>query len=201
MLRLIVFAAACLVAVALPAAAHAQDRYALANGCYGLKSQALGALAGKTADGGYRAGAATPERFRMQATDLGSYLLYGAARDFLAHGTKAAAPGLPLPLPVPAGTTQRIQAEASPSAAADWRVEPAGGAFTLALATRCSRRATAASWCSRTARGPATARCSPSSPRRAAPTIPRPRRTSRATRRAARPHTGRSQACSTRTCT
>ena len=37
--------------VAVPAAG-AQDRYALAGGCYGLKSLATGAFAAKTSDGG-----------------------------------------------------------------------------------------------------------------------------------------------------
>ena len=116
------------VAAALVAApaAEAQDRYSLAGGCYGLA--AGGKAVGKTTDGGYRAGGGTPQRFRMQATALGSYLLYGADRDFLANGKQPAVPGLPV------GVKERIQGEASPSDSGDWRVRPAGGAFTLSLA-------------------------------------------------------------------
>ena len=62
--------------------ALAQDRYELANGCFNLRVESTGALVAKDADG-YRAGAGSPEPFRMQATALGKYLLYGAARDFL----------------------------------------------------------------------------------------------------------------------
>jgi hypothetical protein len=122
--------------LALPATALAQDddaRYALANGCYALKA-ADGAFVVKTGDGGYRAGATAAqnaERFRMQATDLGRYLLYGKDRDFLALGKKPVAPGLPV------GQQERIQSEAAPSENADWRVDVAGaGTFTLELGER-----------------------------------------------------------------
>ena len=115
-------------------AAKAQDRYALANGCYGLKSLSTGSFAAKTADGGYAANAdqAKAERFRMQATDLGRYLLYGKDRDFLANGTPEPVDSLPLPLP--AGTpAERIQAETAPSESADWHVNTADGAYLLSL--------------------------------------------------------------------
>ena len=76
------------VLIAAPAA-DAQDRYALAGGCYGLKSIANGKFAAKTADGAYKAQAdqAGAERFHLQATDLGRYLLFAKAGDFLANGT------------------------------------------------------------------------------------------------------------------
>ena len=79
------------VLIAAPAA-DAQDRYALAGGCYGLKSIANGKFAAKTADGAYKAQAdqAGAERFHLQATDLGRYLLFGKAGDFLANGHPAA---------------------------------------------------------------------------------------------------------------
>ena len=121
------------LAAAAPAA-QAQDRYALANGCYGLKSLSTGSFAAKTADGGYAAGAdqAKAERFRMQATDLGRYLLYGKDRDFLANGTPEPVDSLPLPLP--AGSPgERIQAETAPSESADWHVNTADGAYLLSL--------------------------------------------------------------------
>ena len=72
--------------------AQAQDRYALAGGCYVLKSAATGKFVAKAADGGYRAsadGAGGAEPFRMQATALGRYLLYGAKRDFMASASRA----------------------------------------------------------------------------------------------------------------
>ncbi len=80
-------------ALAIPEARqHERGRYALANGCYALKAGDRFVV--KTDDGGYRA-MATPvqnaERFRMQASDLGRYLLYGKDRDFLALGTKPVA--------------------------------------------------------------------------------------------------------------
>src|SRR2546428_13707345 len=66
----------------------APTRYSLASGCYSLRSLALGQLVGKSA-GGYRAsGDVAPEVFRMQATQLGRYLLYGSRGDFLALGSQ-----------------------------------------------------------------------------------------------------------------
>src|SRR5207302_3509272 len=64
------------VAAAHPAAwaAGAPTRYSLANGCYALQSPS-----GRVVAGG--------ERLRMQATTLGSYLLYRPDATFLAaHG-------------------------------------------------------------------------------------------------------------------
>jgi microsomal dipeptidase-like Zn-dependent dipeptidase len=105
---------------ALPAAADASDaRYALAGGCYALRSEATGQLAAKTPDGGYTALAdGKVERLRMKATALGSYMLYGAAGDFV-----GAAP-----------ITDRVETQLTPSARADWRVDDAGsGTFRIAL--------------------------------------------------------------------
>ena len=100
------------------ASATGQDRrYALANGCYSLRSSA--GYVGKDA-GGYSAAVGSiggAEGFRMQATRLGSYLFYGRDRDFMAAGllgTVAPASG------------------ASPDA--DWQVNTApGNAFTVTL--------------------------------------------------------------------
>ena len=91
-----------LVTILLAAPAQAQDRYALASGCYALTAN--GAQVAKTAGGGYRTTAGAGERFRLQATALGRYLLYGADRDVLAHGRG--------PLPV---SPERVQSEAAPS--------------------------------------------------------------------------------------
>ncbi len=100
----------------------ADARFALANGCYALKSQALGLYVVKTADG-YAASAGAPaaaEPFRMQATRLGSYLFYSPARQFMAGGTG----------PLDSGT---VKTDATASPAADWRVDDAGGAFKIVL--------------------------------------------------------------------
>jgi hypothetical protein len=98
-------ACALLVAALAPQAAHAQTqtRYLIAGGCYNLASPGSGATA---------PGASS---LRFQATDLGSYLLYRQASDFLAAG---------------AGDT--VGPTSQPSPAADWVVEDASaGGFTL----------------------------------------------------------------------
>ena len=102
------------------ASATGEDRrYALANGCYALRSPS-GFVAKDAAGYSASAGSAdAAERFRMQATALGSYLLYGRDRDVMAaNALGAVAPA----------------AKASP--AADWRVDDAGEAFTIALPSR-----------------------------------------------------------------
>ena len=100
-----VFATLAVALLAIPAASAnaAETRYSLAGGCYALKSAPSGAAV---------TGA---ERIRMQATDLGSYLLYLPDRTFLsAQDDGSVAPA------------------AEPSPSADWRVaEAGGGAFTL----------------------------------------------------------------------
>src|SRR5437763_16961790 len=94
-LRLRRTAAVALVVMApAPAGAWAADaptRYSLANGCYALQSSS-----GQVVAGG--------DHGRMQATALGSYLLYRPDRTFLAaQGDGSVAPAPP------------------PSPAADWR--------------------------------------------------------------------------------
>ncbi len=89
-----------------------QNRYAMANGCYTLR----------TLDGRYLKRATRGDglllrdldrrrstRFFFKATDLGSYLLYGVRRDFLSAG--------------------RVAADPSPDA--DWTVRKVGSAFTF----------------------------------------------------------------------
>src|SRR3954447_15082507 len=81
-------------------AAKKQTRYSLVHGCYALKS------GGKAVPGA--------EHVRMQATALGSYLLYRPDRTFLAAQDGAVAPA------------------SDPSPAADWVVKKAAkGLFTL----------------------------------------------------------------------
>ena len=112
-----------LAALPAPALAGAGDnaRFALANGCYGLKSVAAGKFAAKGPDGAYSASAADAgggEPFRMKATELGAYMLYGKGGDFLG------------------GASGRAASQPRPDANADWRVESAGaaGSFRLVLA-------------------------------------------------------------------
>ncbi|WP_205696533.1 Coagulation factor 5/8 type domain-containing protein [Conexibacter sp. SYSU D00693] len=130
-MRIRVTTVAAVMALAAPAAAHAADddaRYALVHGCYALQSQASGKFIAQTATG-YRAtasGAGEAEPFRMQATQLGQYLLYGKDRDFLA------------------GDGTAVEPAAQPSPAADWRVDADGERYTLTLpATGRRLRATA----------------------------------------------------------
>jgi microsomal dipeptidase-like Zn-dependent dipeptidase len=116
----------------VPAAASAQasnpdpsasDRYDLAGGCFALRSEQTGQFVRETGvplpvNPGYSADAASAgagEPFRMQATDLGRYLLYGADRDFLGHTA--------LNVVAPA---------ANPSDNTDWTVSEDGGAFRIA---------------------------------------------------------------------
>src|SRR2546423_2742222 len=94
---------------AAPAGASAADaptRYTLANGCYALQVPSGGVVAGG-------------DHVRMQATTLGSYLLYRPDRTFLAaQGDGSIAP------------------DQQPSPAADWRVKDApGGTFTMSPAS------------------------------------------------------------------
>jgi microsomal dipeptidase-like Zn-dependent dipeptidase len=110
------------------AAAQAdQPRFALAGGCYALRAQAPGRLVAKAAGGSWSASAADvagAERFRMQATALGRYLLYTRAGDFM-----AAVPGT-----LPLVTAEGVGTAAAPSDKADWRVDDAGGgAFRIVL--------------------------------------------------------------------
>jgi hypothetical protein len=95
-------------------AASAEDRYSLAGGCYALRT---GNAFVVKAGGGYGApdvGIDSAEPFRMQATDLGEYLLYDGDREFVA-----------------AGDGEAIEVAAKPSPAAEWRVEGVDGGFRL----------------------------------------------------------------------
>jgi hypothetical protein len=100
------------------AAARGEDRrYALANGCYALRSRQAGRYVAKSG-GGYRAsagGVGGAEPFRMQATALGRYLFYGPARDFMA------------------GSGNAVQPAGAPSPSADWRVDVSGNGFRISL--------------------------------------------------------------------
>jgi hypothetical protein len=123
----------CLLAAAVgwsgaATAEAAETRYSLAGGCFELRSLAAGALVGKTADGDYRAGGGTAaERFRMKATELGRYLFYGRAGDFMARGGGA------VELPV-GGSGDSVASAREASESANWRVDAAGpGLFRIVL--------------------------------------------------------------------
>jgi hypothetical protein len=108
------------------AAQEAQTRFSVVNGCYALRSRSLNRLVAK-GGGGYTASAGSPdqaERFRMQATALGSYLLYGTARDFLAIDRGAL------------GTDNRIAPAQRPSPAADFELRGGSDGFTLTAGDR-----------------------------------------------------------------
>jgi microsomal dipeptidase-like Zn-dependent dipeptidase len=94
----------------------AEDRYALANGCFALRSLQTGDFIAKSG-GGYSAGAASiaaAEPFRMQATELGRYLFYGPAPDFMARNR-----------------ANQVVPAASPSDNSDWTVREDGGGFRI----------------------------------------------------------------------
>ena len=112
-LALVVCAAA--VALAAPAASAA-DVFAYANGCHALRDVQTGRFVVRDAAGyatsAPTAAAATP--FRLQATALGRYLLYG--------------PDGRMPAAGPLGA---IAPTAAPGPAADWRVADVGGSLKL----------------------------------------------------------------------
>ncbi|MFN2587717.1 MAG: peptidase [Actinomycetota bacterium] len=70
---------------AAPRAEHPEDRYAMAGGCYAIKASG-GGYVERSGDGfaATAASAAGAEPFHFQATDLGSYLLFGSAGYFVA---------------------------------------------------------------------------------------------------------------------
>jgi hypothetical protein len=106
----------------LAAATGTDRRYALANGCYALRSPSAGGFVVKSV-GGYATSATSvgaAEGFRMQATALGSYLFYGRDRDFMAANALNAV--------APAGGASRD---------ADWRVDAnPDGTFTINLPSK-----------------------------------------------------------------
>jgi hypothetical protein len=101
----------------LASAERAGDRYALANGCWGLRSQALGRFVARSPTGfrAYAGALSAAEPFRGQATTLAQYLFMGRPGDFLA-----------------AAAGNRTEAVPRPGPGAEWRVEPAGaGLFRI----------------------------------------------------------------------
>jgi len=112
-------AAALVLSALLAPAAGAADRYSLVHGCYALRT-ADGRYVAKDALG-YAAAArplsaATP--FRMQATALGRYLLYG--------------PDATMPAVGPLST---VASTATPGPSADWTVQQVANGFTFTALT------------------------------------------------------------------
>ena len=68
-----------------------EDRYAMAGGCYGIRSVSTGRYLVRRGPGfvATAADVVGAEPFHFQATDLGMYLLYGKKKDFLAAGAGA----------------------------------------------------------------------------------------------------------------
>jgi hypothetical protein len=100
-----------------PLADIPEDRYAMARGCYALRSTSNGKWVARTTTG-YRATlstSSTAERFHFQATDLGTYLLWDTQQRFLTSTSGAAA------------------ATTKPAAAAEWTATADGvkGRFTF----------------------------------------------------------------------
>jgi microsomal dipeptidase-like Zn-dependent dipeptidase len=89
-------------------AAHAVDVYQYANGCYALRDAATGRYAVRDTLG-YATSATTSTPFRMQATALGRYLLYG--------------PDTNMPRADAIGT---VSATTAPGPPADWKVVDGG---------------------------------------------------------------------------
>ena len=109
--------AACAQGAPAAQAQSADDRYSLVHGCFALRSVETGNFVVK-AGSGYEATAPTAaaaEPFRMQATDLGRYLLYGAAQDFLGIGA----------------ILNNVNSATQPSDSTDWTVNEDGGDFRI----------------------------------------------------------------------
>jgi microsomal dipeptidase-like Zn-dependent dipeptidase len=102
-----------------------EDRYAMAGGCYALRSAATGRWLTRAGEGyattAGRRGAAEP--FHLQATDLGTYLLFGSDQTFVSRKD-----GIPLL------QQASVAAAASPSPSAEWIARRSGAAYTFGLA-------------------------------------------------------------------
>jgi hypothetical protein len=103
-----------------------QDRYAMASGCYGLRSVRTGTWVKRDGDG-FRTGAgsySTGTPLHFQATDLGRYLLYGNRQDFVAQHHDSL------------GTGDAVESADAPSEHADWTVTTSGADFLLRIGTK-----------------------------------------------------------------
>ena len=144
-----------------PRAAVPEDRYAMAGGCYAIRSDAGYVV--RSADGWASKGEALGEAepFHFQATDLGKYLLFGSAEDFLAASegaigeavyavtestVGATAGGLAMEQTDAAadeaarsdanraaGRGQSVVAASEASELADWAITESGAGFAISL--------------------------------------------------------------------
>jgi hypothetical protein len=127
-----------------------EDRYAMAGGCYTVRTATGPGYLTRTGDGGVTL-SSDAEPFHFQATRLGSYLLYGTAQDFVAatdgevgkgaktvteSGVGGAVGGLTMentdraaedisrgPAGTASGRGAALEMAAEPSELADWQVE------------------------------------------------------------------------------
>ncbi|MEA2433395.1 MAG: hypothetical protein QOG54_852 [Actinomycetota bacterium] len=140
-----------------------EDRYAMAGGCYAVRAFD-GTYVARTSDGfaPTATDVANAEPFHFQATDLGSYLLFGTAKDYLAasegvvgeavYGVTRSLPGqiaggvaleqtdavadavAESPVNKASGRGDSVVAAAEANKLADWVVDEAdGGGFTFFL--------------------------------------------------------------------
>ena len=100
---------------ARPRTVNPANRYAMANGCYTLRTQP-GTYVRRTGEGVEvrKTARSSASQFRFRATDLGIYLLYGQGRVFLAG-------------------SDGVDVDAEPSVASEWVVRQRGQRFTLTL--------------------------------------------------------------------
>jgi hypothetical protein len=97
-----------------------EDIYAMARGCYSLKSRGNGKWVAATTSG-YAANKSTAdsaERFWFQATDLGTYLLWDTRAKFVSGSSSTTA-----------------SAAKSPSPATEWKADQASDGFTFSTAS------------------------------------------------------------------
>ena len=146
-----------------PRGAVPEDRYDLAGGCYGVQSVQTGRFLAR-ADGTFTAtgeALSAAEPFHFQATDLGRYLLFGSARDFvaasdsplgtaadeaqgsvpggIADGASIGATGVAAraagdgALADGTGRGARVVSAPEPSERADWEIDQHGNGFRITL--------------------------------------------------------------------
>jgi hypothetical protein len=140
-----------------------EDRYAMAGGCYAIRSATEGYVV-REGTGFAATGTSLPsaEPFHFQATDLGHYLLFGSAKDFLAasegalgkaayavtRSTPGAAAGGAVgeqtdkaadevarsEANTASGRGRSVESAANPSHLADWAIDDLGeGKFSISL--------------------------------------------------------------------
>ena len=100
-----------------------ESRYAMAGGCYALKSQRTGKWVGRNGEG-FRAAAGSYSGglpLHFQATDLGRYLLYGDRPDFVSQHNDVL------------GSSDQVESTADPSTHSDWTVDKSGDNYLFRI--------------------------------------------------------------------